>query len=106
MPDYSLTEGTTLKKGDICGGCHYYPSQCKTYSDLRFLGKESQFAGTTIVLPADVNGREGYLGCQGFRKYVAPQDKVDRDPDFGKRIPVQLWNLEHGNAPNEPQRLR
>ena len=106
MPEYSSTDGITLKKQDICGGCMYFPAQCGIYTKLRFNGRDSEYHDITIVLPGDEKGRDGFVGCKGFRKAVSPKDKVDRDPHFGQRIPVQLFNLEHGNAVNTPQTLR
>lgn len=105
MPEYSSTEGITLKKQDICGGCMYFPAQCDIYTKLRFNGRKSEYHDITIVHPGEEKGRDGFIGCQGFRQAIAPRDKPDRDPHFGERIPVQLWNLEHGNKPDEPQRL-
>jgi hypothetical protein len=97
IPFYTKNEGVNLYKDDACDQCDYLP--CQVHVDLALEMTGSRWHETHIRDAKKITEAErarGCIGCQGFKAYIAPREKADVDPEFGRRISAAQANLRDG----------
>ena len=96
MPYYDRGDGVKLYRDDACRSCSVIDI-CNVHSDLALEGTNSKYQETHIVEVGNSAGRENYIECQSYTRWVPMNERPDPNPSFGMRISQEQAAIQRDN---------